>query len=78
MQAAIQSLMRAQLYICDVDRRTKVQQQLADRYKKQLEDSELERGKLSEQVTNLNDMVQQLQGATEQARAEGKKEWRRR
>lgn len=70
--------MRAQLYICDVDRRTKVQQQLADRYKKQLEDSELERGKLSEQVTNLNDMVQQLQGATEQARAEGKKEWRRR
>ncbi|KAG5528498.1 hypothetical protein RHGRI_029253 [Rhododendron griersonianum] len=39
-----------------------------------LDDSETERGKLAEQVTNLNEMVKQLTGATEQARAEGKKE----
>ncbi|KAG5563348.1 hypothetical protein RHGRI_005933 [Rhododendron griersonianum] len=42
--------------------------------RKQLDCSELERGKLAEQVTNLNEMVKQLSGATEQARAEGKKE----
>ncbi|KAG5544345.1 hypothetical protein RHGRI_016931 [Rhododendron griersonianum] len=71
---AIQSLMQAQLYIGGVDRRTRAQQQLAERYKKQLENSELERGKLSEKVTNLNEMVKQLQGANKQARAEGKKE----
>ncbi|KAG5565448.1 hypothetical protein RHGRI_001364 [Rhododendron griersonianum] len=39
-----------------------------------LDCSELDRGKLAEQVTNLNEMVKQLSGATEQARAEGKKE----
>lgn len=57
---AMQSLMRAQLYIGDVNRRTRVQQQLAECYKKQLDNSELERGKLAEQVNTLNEMVQQL------------------
>ncbi|KAE9445070.1 hypothetical protein C3L33_23035, partial [Rhododendron williamsianum] len=71
---AMQSMMQAQLHIVDIDRRTKAQQMLAERYKKQLDDSETERGKLGEQVTNLNEMVKQLSGATEQARAEGKKE----
>ncbi|KAG5537503.1 hypothetical protein RHGRI_024814 [Rhododendron griersonianum] len=71
---AMQSMMQAQLYIADIDRRTKAQQLLAERYKKQLDGSELERRKLAEQVTNLNEMVKQLSGATEQARAEGKKE----
>ncbi|KAG5565086.1 hypothetical protein RHGRI_001094 [Rhododendron griersonianum] len=70
----MQSMMQAQLYIADIDKRTKAQQLLAERYKKQLDCSELERWKLTEQVTNLNDMVKQLSGATEQARAEGKKE----
>ncbi|KAG5528190.1 hypothetical protein RHGRI_028956 [Rhododendron griersonianum] len=72
----MQSLMQAQLYIADIDKRTKAQQQLAERYKKQLDGSELERRKLAEQVSNLNDMVKQLSEATEQARAEGKKEMR--
>ncbi|KAG5532169.1 hypothetical protein RHGRI_026703 [Rhododendron griersonianum] len=49
-------------------------QVMTERYKKQLDSSELERGKLAEQVTNLNEMVKQLSGATEQARAEGRKE----
>ncbi|KAG5529386.1 hypothetical protein RHGRI_029939 [Rhododendron griersonianum] len=71
---AMQSMMQAQLHIVDIDRRTKAQQLMAERYKKQLDDSETERGKLAEQVTNLNEMVKQLSGATEQARAEGKKE----
>ncbi|KAE9444716.1 hypothetical protein C3L33_23386, partial [Rhododendron williamsianum] len=71
---AMQSLMQAQLYIADIDRRTKAQQLMVERYKKQLDGSELERGKLAEQVTNLNEMVKQLSGATEQARAEGRKE----
>ncbi|KAG5512970.1 hypothetical protein RHGRI_038614 [Rhododendron griersonianum] len=71
---AMQSMMQAQLYIADIDRRTKAQQLLAERYKKQLDGSELERGKLAEQVSNLNDMVKQLSESTEQARAEGKKE----
>ncbi|KAG5550202.1 hypothetical protein RHGRI_015232 [Rhododendron griersonianum] len=71
---AMQSMMQAQLHIMDIDRRTKAQQLMAERYKKQLDDSETERGKLAEQVTNLNEMVKQLTGATEQARAEGKKE----
>jgi hypothetical protein len=66
--------MQAQLYLSDVDKRTRAQQLLAERYKKQLDTSELERGKLAEQVTNLNDMVKQLSESTEQARAEGKKE----
>ncbi|KAI8572649.1 hypothetical protein RHMOL_Rhmol01G0215800 [Rhododendron molle] len=48
LKRAMQSLMCAQLYISDVDRRTKVQQQLVERYKKQLDGSELERGKLAE------------------------------
>lgn len=39
-----------------------------------MDNSELERGKLAEQATTLNDMVQQLQGATEKARSEGKSE----
>ncbi|KAG5524422.1 hypothetical protein RHGRI_031168 [Rhododendron griersonianum] len=71
---AMQSMMQVQLYIADIDKRTKVQQLLAERYKKQLDSSELERGKLVEQVTNLNEMVKQLSEATEQARAEGRKE----
>ncbi|KAG5532557.1 hypothetical protein RHGRI_027002 [Rhododendron griersonianum] len=71
---AMQSLMQAQLYIVDVDKRTKAQQLVAERYKKQLDNSELERGKMAEQVTNLNEMVKQLTGATEQPRSEGKKE----
>ncbi|KAI8563350.1 hypothetical protein RHMOL_Rhmol03G0105200 [Rhododendron molle] len=71
---AMQSLMCAQLYISDVDKRMKVQQQLAERYKKQLDNSDFERDKLFEQITTLNEMVQQLQGGTEKARAEGKKE----
>ncbi|KAG5561137.1 hypothetical protein RHGRI_004224 [Rhododendron griersonianum] len=74
---AMQSLMQAQLYIADIDRRTKAQQLMAERYKKQLDGSKLECGKLAEQVTNLNEMVKQLTEATEQARAEGKKEMER-
>ncbi|KAG5530569.1 hypothetical protein RHGRI_025505 [Rhododendron griersonianum] len=73
--------MRAQLYIGDLDKRTKLQQQKvelysgqANEYKKQLEESELERGKQAEQMANLNELVQKLQDAAEQARAEGKKE----
>lgn len=39
---AIQSLMRAQLYIGDIDKRTMVQQQQVELYKKRLEDSKFE------------------------------------
>ncbi|KAI8568941.1 hypothetical protein RHMOL_Rhmol02G0239700 [Rhododendron molle] len=45
---ATQSLMRAQLNIGDIDKRTKLQQQKVELYKKQLEESELERGKQAE------------------------------
>lgn len=59
--------MRAQLYIGDLDKRMKLQQQKvelyssqANGYKKQLEESEFERGKQAKQIANLNELVQKL------------------
>ncbi|KAG5524466.1 hypothetical protein RHGRI_031208 [Rhododendron griersonianum] len=68
---AMQAMMQAQLHIVDIDRRTKAQQLMAERYKKQLDDSETERGKLAEQGYTKgykkagDDLVDQVEQAEE-------------